>query len=142
STPPVICVPIASCLLLLQRLGRHPPCRDGGQDNDEPLRQAPSRSLRPTGSCRSGHPEPVDRSISGQPGNTRRQPVQSSQTHPEYPPPTYSLPAPAQIRGPASTAAPTCQVGILRTSRRSCSASSRHSGVVNLEGPFSGLDQR
>jgi len=32
-------------------------------DNDVPPGQAPSRSLRPTGRCRGGHPEPVDRSI-------------------------------------------------------------------------------
>jgi hypothetical protein len=37
-----------------ERLGWHHTCRDDGQDSDGPLRQAPSRSLRPTGGCRVG----------------------------------------------------------------------------------------
>jgi hypothetical protein len=50
---------------------RHRTCRDGGQDNDEPLRQAPSRSLRPTGGCRVDEPAgPRDQSQGTPPKRT------------------------------------------------------------------------
>jgi hypothetical protein len=45
-----------------KRVGWHHTCRDDGQDSDGPRRQAPSRSLRPTGGCRvSLRTRPTDR---------------------------------------------------------------------------------
>ena len=51
------------------RVGWHHTCRDDGQDSDGPLRQAPSRSLRPTGGCRVTAPNQADGSLSRQPRN-------------------------------------------------------------------------
>ena len=45
-----------------KRGGWHHTCRDDGQDSDGPPRQAPSRSLRPTGGCRvAARTRPTDR---------------------------------------------------------------------------------
>jgi len=56
-----------------KRVGWHRIGRDDGQDSDGPLRQAPSRSLRPTGGCREGvRARPTDRFQDSPP---RRQPA-------------------------------------------------------------------
>jgi hypothetical protein len=45
-----------------KRVGGTTPAGSDGQDSDGPLRQAPSRSLRPTGGCRvSARTRPTDR---------------------------------------------------------------------------------
>jgi hypothetical protein len=105
----VICAAIALAFLFAQVTVRHRTCRDGGQDNDEPLRQAPSRSLRPTGGCRMGkQTEPTDQS-QGTP--SKRTPARAFESDPARIPTrtmthrdtparhlTHSLPAPGGPR--------------------------------------------
>ena len=77
---------------LCQRIGKTPTCRDGGQDNDEPLRQAPSRSLRPTGRRRVSTRDRADRSISRHPDHADASPNIRVRPDPRTHNTKYSLP--------------------------------------------------
>jgi len=66
-------------------LGGTTPAGSDGQDSDGPLRQAPSKSLRPTGGCRvNARTRPTDRDQDNPDQDLSRQ--RSSQTRSEHPP--------------------------------------------------------
>ena len=90
-----------------KRVGWHHTCRDDGQDSDGPLRQAPSRSLRPTGGCRvAARTRPTDR-LEDNPVK-ERQPVELGQTWFEQPPERWPSPPPKWwiVQRPTSSSLP------------------------------------
>jgi hypothetical protein len=64
--------------------------RDGGQDSNGPVRQAPSRSLRPTGRCRVSDLSRADGSLSRRPEGVSRYSL--GQTRPGHSPAPFHRP--------------------------------------------------
>jgi hypothetical protein len=112
---------------LADEVGWHHTCRDDGQDSDGARRQAPKRSLRPTGGCRMSLRDLVDGSLSRQTPRGR-QPVQWGQTRPRRP--TRTLPAPTNAVVDPNNAHPILAAGRRGSAAAECRGRSIHCFVA------------